>query len=367
MKITVAMDSFKGSLDSLQCGRAVAEGIYAAIPSADIRILPLADGGEGTSRALTSALGGQIRNVSVTGPLGNSVKASYGIISSRKLAVIEMASAAGLYLVPEEQRDPMETTTFGVGEMIRDAVDRGCRSFIVGIGGSSTNDGGTGMLEALGWRFYDAAGRLVHGCGAALEQIVRVDDSFVPADVRAAEYVAACDVDTPFYGPEGAAFVFAPQKGASPALVKRLEAGMRSFSGVVAGATGVLLDESVPGAGAAGGVGGALYAFLGASLVPGVEMVLEAVGFDALLRGADYVVTGEGRMDGQSVRGKLVSGVLRHACACGVPVFALCGAVDGVPEGFRRVVAVSEGIPLEVAMREDVARARLRGAAANLL
>ena len=327
MKITVAMDSFKGSLDSLQCGRAVAEGIYAAIPSADIRILPLADGGEGTSRALTSALGGQIRNVSVTGPLGNPVKASYGIISSRKLAVIEMASAAGLYLVPEEQRDPMETTTFGVGEMIRDAVDRGCRSFIVGIGGSSTNDGGTGMLAALGFRFLDSSGRPVPAGAKGLEVLNRIESGSVPETLKECSFTVACDVKNPLFGKDGCSLVYGPQKGADPESAKKMDGWMQNYARITEETTGRDYSD-FPGAGAAGGTGFAFISFMNAELRPGVDIVLDVTGAEAEIAGSDLVITGEGRLDSQTPNGKAPVGISHIAEKYGVPVVAIVGSAS---------------------------------------
>lgn len=368
MKVVVAPDSFKACLSSREVGLAISQGIHDACPDADVRCVSVADGGEGTVDAVISALGGKMCSARVSDPLGRSVEAVYGIAGDT--AVLEMASASGLPLLAPEERNPLLTSTYGTGELIRNALAAGCRRFLIGIGGSATNDGGTGMLEALGWRFYDAAGQLVHGCGAALEQIVRVDDTEVLPALREARFTVACDVDTPFYGPAGAAFVFAPQKGASPEMVRRLDAGLRAFASVVKTATGVSLDESVAGAGAAGGLGGAFLAFLGATLLRGVDMVLDAVGFDSLLDGADYVVTGEGRMDGQTARGKLSAGVLERAKKRGLPVFALCGAVIDRSSlekmGFSRMIAVSDDIPLEVAMREEVAKERLRICASEL-
>ena len=368
MKVVVAPDSFKACLSSREAGLAIARGIREACPEAEVQCVSVADGGEGTVEAVISALGGRLCRARVSDPLGRSVEAFYGLAGDT--AVLEMASASGLPLLSPEERDPLLASTYGTGELIRSALESGCRRFLIGIGGSATNDAGTGMLEALGWRFYDAAGGLVHGCGAALEQIVRVDDTAVLPTLRESEFIVACDVDAPFCGPDGAACVFAPQKGASPAVVRRLDAGLRAFAAVVKASTGVSLDERVAGAGAAGGLGGAFLAFLGASLVRGVDMVLDAVGIDRMLEGADCVVTGEGRMDGQTARGKLSAGVLERARAHGLPVFALCGTVaEGtLPEetGFDRIIAVSDGIPLEVAMQQEVAKERLRISASGL-
>lgn len=303
---------------------------------------------------------------SVTDPLGRPVKAAYGIVRSGgvKTAVMEMSAASGLPLLLPDELNPWITSTYGTGEMISDALNRGCRKFLVGIGGSATNDAGTGMLSALGVRFLDSSGQRLKGCGRDLEAIARIDMSSLMPAARESEFIVACDVNTPFCGPDGAARVFAPQKGADPQTAEALDLGMRSFAQVIAEQ---FQTDIVPlsGAGAAGGLGGAFKAFLNARLTAGIEMVLDAIAFDSLLEGADLVITGEGRIDAQTAAGKTAAGVLRHAARKGIPVIAIGGSVAMCRElkemGFIGIYSIINApVSLEQAMRQDWATARIR-------
>lgn len=326
MKVVIAIDSFKGSLGSVEAGNAAAEGVRRAVPGAECVVRPLADGGEGTVAALTDGLGGELRKVSVTGPLGAPAVTRYGLLPDGR-AVMEMAEASGITLVPAGERDPMRATTRGVGEMILDAVRNGASKFVIGIGGSATNDGGAGMLQALGWRLLDAKGRDLPPGGAALARIVSIEPPPDADRLRGLEFRIACDVRNPLCGKEGASAVFGPQKGATPEMVAGLDAALRRFASV-ADPEGRAAEA--PGAGAAGGLGFAFSAFLGAELVPGVDLILGETRLDDFMDGADVVVTGEGRLDAQTVMGKAPAGVARLAKAHGAKVIAFCGCVgDG--------------------------------------
>ena len=357
-RVVIASDSFKGCLSSREVAGGVSTVIRELFPSCETVCLPMADGGEGTAEALQAALGGRFRTKSVRGPLGDPVEADY--LAAGSLAVIEMARASGLTLIPPERRNPSLATAFGTGELIADAVANGCRDILVGIGGSATNDGGMGALAALGWRFLDADGRVLEPVGASLGKVARIDAAGVLPAMKACRIRVACDVDTPFCA---AATVFAPQKGADAAMVRQLEEGMARFAGIVRAATGVDLMD-LPGAGAAGGLGGALHAFLGAQLLPGAELVLDAMDFDTRAAGADLIITGEGRMDAQTLRGKAPAAVLGHAGKLGIPVLAVVGSLAGArPEGFRDVLAVTpQQMPLAEALRPETARRNIERA-----
>ena len=365
MKILVASDSFKGSLSSLEVARAVCQGVLDILPDSQVRLFNVADGGEGLVESLTDALGGEIIKVSVSDPLFRPVCAAYGIKDG--VAIMEMAASSGLPLLKAEERNPSLTTTYGVGEMILDALGRGCRKFLVGIGGSATTDCGMGMLSALGCKFFSADGQLLKGIGADMALVASVDASGMDSRLSESEFTVACDVSNPLYGTDGAAYVFGPQKGADPEMVRALDNGLRNIS--------TYMPEGVaefPGAGAAGGLGAAFKAFLGARLQPGIEMVLDAIGFDDALAGVDLVITGEGKMDFQTASGKTAAGVLKRSSAAGVPVAALAGKVEMCPEleamGFRSITQVTpEGCPLEEAMRKDVATENVRKAAAKVI
>ena len=325
MKVVVAIDSFKGSLSSMEAGLAAREGILRARPDACVIVKPLADGGEGTADALIDGLGGERVYACVMGPQQDLVTASYGMLGGGK-AVMEMASAAGITLT--DIRDPMTASTYGVGELMLHAMRRGARSFIIGIGGSATNDGGLGMLKALGWSFSDKDGEDVGMGGQALGRIASITG---PEPERRAlleqcTFEVACDVKNPLCGSDGATYIYGPQKGASPEMLECLENGMKNFADVCAEKTGEDL-RGIAGAGAAGGLGFALVSFLGAELVPGVELVLEASGIDKDLEDADILVTGEGRLDAQTSMGKAPAGAAALAKKYGARVIAFAGSV----------------------------------------
>lgn len=333
MKVIVAIDSLKGSLSSLEAGKAAEEGIKRAMPEAEIIIKPVADGGEGTVSALTSGLNGRLEKAEVTGPLGQKVKAVYGILPD-KTAVIEMAEAAGLPLVPDDQRNPMHTTTYGVGELIQQALEKGCRKFIVGIGGSATNDGGTGMLQALGCHFYKKDGTEICPGAEEIEEIARVDIDGMDRRLEECRFEIACDVTNPLCGERGASAVFAPQKGADARMVGRLDDALSHLADV----TEEVLktdNRNLPGAGAAGGLGFAFSSYLGGDLRPGVEIVLDAVLSEKELSEADIVVTGEGRFDGQTAMGKAPVGIAKRAKEKGCMVLVFAGSIE--PQGVRKV------------------------------
>lgn len=369
-KVLIAPDSFKGSLTAMQAARAIEAGIKDIFPDCATVLLPVADGGEGTIDALVSATGGSYVTVTVSDPLMRPVRAVYGVADAGRTAVIEMAAASGLPLLSRFERNPMRTTTYGTGELIRDALARGCRRLLIGIGGSATNDGGTGMLQALGYRFLDREDRTLGTGGEILDRIAAVDTSRVMPELSEAECRVACDVANPFYGPEGAANVYAPQKGADAAMTRMLDEGLRNFADVVRAHCGC--DVSlVPGAGAAGGVGGALLAFLGAELVPGARMVLNAIGFGDKIGGADLVITGEGKLDRQTLMGKAPQGVLEAAGTAGVPVIAIGGCVEDadllLEAGFSGIFPITDGNPdFATALRADVATANIRRTAGRI-
>ena len=362
MNVIVAIDSLKGSLSSLQAGAAAKAGILRAIPAATVSVKPVADGGEGTVNALVSGLSGRSVTIAVTGPLGETVEATYGILPDHT-AVIEMAEAAGLPLVPAEKRNPMITTTYGVGEMILHALDEGCRSFIIGIGGSATNDGGTGMLRALGCRFRKADGTDIAPGAQELAGLAAIETEALDPRLKESRFSIACDVTNPLCGPNGASYIFAPQKGATPSLIPELDAALAHFADVTASILGRDLRNQ-PGTGAAGGLGFAFASYLQGTLRPGVDIVLDAVLPESELRAADIVVTGEGRFDGQTAMGKAPIGIARRAKACGCKVIVLAGSVEHAgarvalqnPPLIDAVFPILPGaMTLEEAMHEDVA------------
>ena len=324
MNIVIAIDSFKGSLTSLQAGNAAAEGIRRVYPDADIAVRPLADGGEGTVDALVEGMGGEFRSVEVTAPCGKPVTARYGIIRENNTAVMEMSAAAELTLVPPDKRDPMKTTTFGVGEMIRDAVSYGCRDFIIGIGGSATNDGGAGMLQALGFGLLDGNGKLIPYGAECLSKLVRITNDNVLPELSECRFSIACDVTNPLCGENGCSAV--PQKGASPESLSVMDKWLARFAELTK-AINPETDPDYPGAGAAGGLGFAFRFYTNASLLPGVELVLQETNLESYIRNADIVITGEGRLDAQTAMGKAPVGVARLAKKYGKPVIAFAGSV----------------------------------------
>lgn len=371
MKIIAALDSFKGSLTSLEAGEACAAGIRSVLPSAEVRVVPVADGGEGTVEALTAALKGRFQECVVRGPLGEPVTAVYGISADGKTAVMEMSQASGLTLVPEKERNPLRTSTYGTGEMIVDAFRRGCRHIIMGIGGSATVDGGTGMMSALGVRFLDANVSEVEGCGGNLDRIMSIDAGGLDEALHGCRFSVACDVSNPLTGENGAARIFGPQKGASPLMVEELEKGMCNYARVLNTYAGRDV-ASLPGAGAAGGVGAAMTAFLGAGLLPGAELMLDAIEFDRIIAGADLIITGEGRLDGQTLMGKIPYGILRAGMVQSIPVIAVGGRVENrdalMKAGFAGVYSVTpEGMSIEEAMIPEVAKANVARACAEIV
>ena len=363
-KIVVASDSFKGSLTSLEVAAGAEQGIHEVFPECEVVKVNVADGGEGTMDALRSTLGGQWVTVAAADPLGRPRNVSYVVLGDGNTAVIEMSAASGLPLLEPQERNPMLTSTFGTGEMIVDALSRGCRRFLVGIGGSATNDAGMGMLEALGFRFIDKDGKVLPGRGESMSEVVDIDMSHVSGEVKESEFIIACDVDSPFCGPRGAAYVFSPQKGADPQMVAELDAGMEHLAEVIVRTTGKDI-RNIPGAGAAGGLGGGFLAFLNSRLERGIEMVLDAIAFDDIIRGSDLVITGEGRVDSQTLTGKTPFGIMKRAQKQNIRTVAIGGSVklgdDDDVSGFDSIWPVTpEGMPLEEAMKAETASANVR-------
>lgn len=326
MKVVIAIDSLKGSLSSMEAGMAIKDGILAAKPDAEVIVKPLADGGEGTTDALIEGMNGERIDLTVTGPMHTPVDAYYGYLKDTNTAVMEMASAAGITLVPDSEKNPLLATSYGVGEMINDAIQRGCRNFIIGIGGSVTNDGGIGMLKALGIRFLDENGEDAGEGGQALAKVARIDVSGMNPLLKECHIQVACDVNNPLCGENGSTYVYGPQKGVTEDMKKTLDEAMAHFARV----TSETLENdylNTPGAGAAGGLGYAFLAYTGAALTPGIELILDAVGLEEELSSADVVVTGEGRLDFQTAMGKAPVGVARLAKKYNAKVIAFAGSV----------------------------------------
>ena len=326
MKVVVAIDSLKGSLSSMEAGLAIKEGVLAAQPDAEVIVKPLADGGEGTTDALIEGMNGERIDLTVTGPMHTPVDAYYGYLRETNTAVMEMASAAGITLVPDKEKNPLLATSYGVGEMIIDAIQRGCRNFIIGIGGSITNDGGIGMLKALGVRFLDEKGEDAGEGGQALAKVACIDLSGLNPLLKECHIQVACDVNNPLCGESGSTYVYGPQKGVTEDMKKTLDEAMAHFARV----TSESLENdymNTPGAGAAGGLGFAFLSYVGATLTPGIELILDAVGLEDELSGADVVVTGEGRLDFQTAMGKAPVGVARLAKKYNARVVAFAGSV----------------------------------------
>jgi glycerate 2-kinase len=354
MKIVVAPDSFKGTLTAVEAADAIASGVLATMPNAEIIRLPLADGGEGTVEALVHAGNGRTLTARVHGPLGTRVDAAYGIIGGGEIAVIEMSAASGLTLVPPGQRNPAKTTTYGVGELIHAALDQKVRSIIVGVGGSATNDGGAGAIQALGARFLGVDGNELPPGGAALENLATIDLTKFIFQKNKVDVTVACDVQNPLVGPNGSSHVYGPQKGATPEMVIMLDRALARYAKVVKQTVGIDIAD-MPGGGAAGGLAAGLHAFLGARICSGVNLVLDALRFDEIARDADIIVTGEGRIDSQTLQGKTVSGVLERAKALSVPVVAFAGIVgEGIGDlhraGLIQVYSLSEAVGEREAM-----------------
>ncbi len=333
MKVVVAPDSFKGSVTALQAANAVEQGLRRVFPDAVIDKVPMADGGEGTVQSLVDATGGSIQTQRVLGPLGDEVEAEFGILADGQTAVIEMASASGLTLVPLDKRNPFVTTTYGTGQLIRAAFRAGCTKLIIGIGGSATNDGGVGMAEALGIQFLNADEKPIERGGGGLSELMSIDIAGLHPKVAGTETVVACDVNNPLTGSEGASHVYGPQKGATSEMVATLDANLEHYDEVLTRTFGQSFG-SIPGAGAAGGLGAGLMAFLNAELRLGVDIVIDTVKLKDRMKGASLVITGEGQLDFQTAFGKTPVGVARVAKADNIPVIAIAGGIGMEPNLF---------------------------------
>ena len=369
MKLVVAIDSFKGSLSSTEAGKAIEEGVKRVYQHAEVVVRPLADGGEGTVEALVEGMGGVFVTKEVTGPLGEKVEAVYGIIESKddlsKTAIIEMSAAAGITLVPEESRNPMNTTTFGVGELILDAIERGCRHFVVGIGGSATNDGGVGMLQALGYDFLTREGKTISYGGNGLKELARIEEANVHPTLKECTFKVACDVTNSLCGENGSSAIFGPQKGATPEMVQELDQLLLHYA-ELSKSINSHADRFYPGTGAAGGMGFAFLTYTNATLESGIQIVLTETKLEELITTANVVVTGEGKLDGQTVLGKAPIGVAALAKKYQKKVLAFAGAVTldakecnqhGIDAFFpilRGVVTLKEAMNKEVAHQNMV-------------
>lgn len=366
MKIVVAIDSLKGSLTSLEAGQAIQKGIGRAMPDAEVCVRPLADGGEGTVEALTLGMNGRTEKVTVSGPLGKPVECAYGILEESKTAIVEMSGAAGITLVSEQERNPLNTTTYGVGEVIKDAIQKGCRHFIVGIGGSATNDGGIGMLQALGYGFLDANGNQVAFGAKGLKDLAEITDSKVLPELKECTFRVACDVTNTLCGDQGCSAIYGPQKGAIPSMIMQMDKWLEQYAQLAA--------EKFPkanakqaGTGAAGGMGFAFLTFTNAVLESGIKIILEETRLEEYIKTADIVITGEGRLDGQTVMGKAPIGVANIAKKHGKLVLAFSGCVTedaiacnaaGIDAFFpilRGVISLQEAMNPEIAEKNMIA------------
>ena len=364
MRAVIAIDSLKGSLSSIEAGQAIAEGIRKADAKADVVIRPLADGGEGTVEALVCGMNGTLQHVKVTGPLGESVVCEYGIIAETKTAVIEMSGAAGITLVPDAKKNPLYATTYGVGEVIRDAIEKGCRRFIVGIGGSATNDGGIGMLQALGYGFLNKDGQQVPFGAIGLKELETITDTYVLPELAECEFKIACDVTNPLCGENGCSAVYGPQKGANPSMIMEMDKWLRYYA-ALAREKFPKANLNEPGTGAAGGLGFAFLTFTNAVLESGIKIVLEETKLESYVKGADVVVTGEGRLDFQTAMGKAPVGVAGLAKKFDIPVLAFAGSVtkdatECNKNGIDAFFPILRGIStLEEAMKPENAKQNL--------
>lgn len=360
MKIVIAPDSFKESLSAAGVARALARGLRQALPEAELIECPLGDGGEGTLDAVLAATDGEVREAQVTGPLGEAVTARWGWLAEQRTAFVEMASASGLELVPKARRDVRVATSRGTGELLQAALDAGAERLVLAIGGSATNDGGAGLLQALGARLLDAQGQALAPGGAALANLASIDLAALHPRLAEVAVVIAADVDNPLCGPQGASHVFGPQKGASPEQVQELDGALAHFATITAATLGRDVREQ-PGAGAAGGVGFAALAFLGATFRAGIEVVADLVGLEEALTGADLALTGEGRLDGQTLRGKTPAGVLRLAQRQGVPVVAVAGSLgEGYDALYEQGLAAAFSlVPGPLSLDEALAQAEV--------
>jgi len=356
VKIVIAPDSFKGSLTAMEVATAIERGIKDVFPDAVIDKVPMADGGEGTVQSLVDATGGEILAERITGPLGEMLNAEYGILGDGITAIIEMAAASGLPLVPEDKRNPMLTTTYGTGELIKAALEHGCRKLIIGIGGSATTDGGAGVAQALGAKLFDDKGKEIGFGGGELARLAKIDMSTIDARIAETKTVVACDVDNPLTGPRGAAYVYSPQKGATPEMVEKLDKALMQFAEIVKRDLGKEVND-VPGAGAAGGLGAGLMAFLNAELKSGIDIVIEAANLAEHVKDADLVITGEGMIDNQTIYGKTPIGVAKVAKQYNIPVLGIAGALSDDSDvvykhGIDALISIAPGpISLNDAMK----------------
>lgn len=357
MNIVIAPDSFKGSLSAREVGLAIERGINRALPESVTKVIPMADGGEGTMDCLIDATKGQFVKTSVQDPLGRIIDSGFGVLGDGMTCVIEMAMSSGLYLIESQERNPLITTTYGVGQLIRAALDQGCRNFIMAVGGSATNDGGAGMLQALGVDLLDAEGNQIGYGGGSLDKLAMIRTSRLDPRIAESRFTVACDVDNPFVGTKGASAVFGPQKGASVEMVKQLDNNLKHFADAIERERGIAIHD-LPGTGAAGGLSGGILAFLNGVLESGVSIVTRVTELEAAVREADLVITGEGQVDFQTAHGKTPFGVAKVAQAHGVPVIVLAGSIGkGIdslyPHGVTAVLSiVNRPMTLEEAMKQ---------------
>ena len=366
MKVVIAIDSFKGSLTSTEAGQAVAIGIQQQFPQCQIKLLPIADGGEGMLAVMLNTVEGEVQYLTAHNPCMENIRTSYGISADGTTAFIEMANISGLPLIRKEQQNPMKTTTYGTGELIRDALEKGCTQFIIGIGGSATNDAGIGMLQALGFEFLDKKYQPLGFGGEILGKIDSINIRKVDPKVKSAHFIVACDVQNPFYGPNGAAAIYARQKGANDAMIEELDRGMQAFAQVIQRETGKDISM-IPGSGAAGGMGGGMLAFLNAELRSGADLLLDLSHFESQIEGADLIITGEGRMDRQSLMGKITGKILEAGKRKDIPVIAFAGSIADIEimesAGFKGLFATKpDSMPLEEAMKPDIAIKNIKSA-----
>jgi glycerate kinase len=370
MKVIIAPDSFKGSSTSIEVANNIEKGIRKVFPDAEVIKIPIADGGEGTVEALVLGAGGTFKDVDVKGPLGETLKARYGILDNGS-AVIEMATASGLPLVPENLRNPLVTTTYGTGELIKAALNEGCKKIVIGIGGSATNDGGVGMAQALGVSFKDSKGCELGFGGGQLDKLETIDISGIDPRLKDTEIIVACDVSNPLCGERGASAVYGPQKGATPEMVKQLDSNLHHYAEKIKAQLGMDIAD-IPGSGAAGGLGAGLIVFCGASLKSGIETVLDEVEIDKHLPTADLVITGEGKIDSQSIYGKVPVGVGQRVKKYNKPVLAIVGGigqgaqavyeygVDGIMSTVNNAMPLSEAMGRSAELLEDAAERVMR-------
>lgn len=371
-KIIIAIDSFKGCLSSIEVAQACKKGIHNTFPNCNVVIIPIADGGEGTLETLVEATAGTYRTINVHNPLMKLIPASYGILGDdNKTAVIEMAKASGLTLIPQSSRNPLVTTTFGTGELIRDAILSGCETIMVGIGGSATNDAGLGMLQALGFRFYDSNKKLLGVGGKIMAEVAFMDDINKMPQLKNVKFKIACDVNNPFFGVNGAAQIYGPQKGATSEIVQQLDKGLENINNLVKANFNIDL-QSIPGSGAAGGLGGGFMAFLNATLESGIQVVLETMKFEEQLLNANLIITGEGKLDEQTLMGKAPQGILAVAKRRKIPLIAIAGSIENPSKlnkgGMSAVFSITPyPVSLEKAMEKDFSKSNIENTVTQLM